>query len=252
MTFVTSENPGGEPAAAAERPAARPGRQRGARGGLRVFQGIGARLYGLLAIFTVGFLVLMGYQLSALYSNLDHFKREGSQSVVEAAANIAQSYYDRSQKGEFPLAEAEKRAADVIRTMHYQGNGYLFIDNFDYRNVMHGGNPKKEGTDRTNEADGNGKHYLKEMVDNARADGSTYEHYLLRQADGTLADKVTYAQAFKPFGWVIESGVRTVDVQAAFARTAKTSAVIALGILVVLLALGIFVVRGLAGPLKRL
>jgi methyl-accepting chemotaxis protein len=246
MTFETSEHSSGT-VESVERTA---GPQR--RLGLRTFQGIGARLYGLLAIFTIGFLVLMGYQLSALYNNLDHFKREGSQSVVEAAAHIAQSYYDRSQKGEFPLDEAEKRAADVIRTMHYQGNGYLFIDNFDYRNVMHGGNPKKEGTDRTNEADGNGKHYLKEMIDNARADGSTYEHYLLRQADGTLADKVTYAQAFKPFRWVIESGVRTVDVQAAFARTAKTSAMIALGILVVLLALGALVVRGLAGPLKRL
>ena len=246
MTFETSEHSSGA-VESVERTA---GPQR--RLGLRAFQGIGARLYGLLAIFTIGFLVLMGYQLSALYNNLDHFKREGSQSVVEAAAHIAQSYYDRSQKGEFPLDEAEKRAADVIRTMHYQGNGYLFIDNFDYRNVMHGGNPKKEGTDRTNEADGNGKHYLKEMIDNARADGSTYEHYLLRQADGTLADKVTYAQAFKPFRWVIESGVRTMDVQAAFARTAKTSAMIALGILVVLLALGALVVRGLAGPLKRL
>jgi methyl-accepting chemotaxis protein len=250
MTFETSENPGGT-AEAVERPAG-PQRRLPLRAGLRVFQGIGARLYGLLAIFSIGFLVLMGYQLSALYNNLDHFKREGSQSVVEAAAHIAESYYGRSQKGEFSLEEAEKRAADVIRTMHYQGNGYLFIDNFDYRNVMHGGNPKKEGTDRTNEADGNGKHYLKEMVDNARADGSTYEHYLLRQADGTLADKVTYAQAFKPFRWVIESGVRTVDVQAAFARTAKTSAMIALGILAVLLALGALVVRGLAGPLKRL
>jgi methyl-accepting chemotaxis protein len=218
----------------------------------RLFRGVAARLYGLLLLFAIGFVVIMAYELAALHANLDAFKREGSQSVVQAAADIAQSFYDRAQKGEFSMAEAEKRAADVLRTMHYQGDGYLFIDNFDYRNVMHGGNPAKEGTDRTNESDGNGKHYLKEMVDNAIADGSTYERYLLKQPNGTLADKVTYAQAFKPFRWVIESGVKISDIQTAFVRTATTSGIIAAGMLLVLLALGGLIVRGLVRPLHRL
>jgi methyl-accepting chemotaxis protein len=254
MTFETMGNPGaGAPAAddASTQSAQRMPRP-GERRRLRFLRGISGRLYGLLILFALGFVAIMGYELSALYSNLDHFKREGSQSVVQAAAGIAQSYYDRAQKGEFPIAEAEKRAADVIRNMRYQGDGYLFIDSFDYINIMHAGNPAKQGTNRLNEADGNGKHYLKEMVDNAIANGSTYERYLLKQADGTLADKVTYAQAFKPFRWVIESGVKISDIQSVFLRTATTSGLIALAILVVLLAVGMVIIRGLAGPLKRL
>jgi methyl-accepting chemotaxis protein len=218
----------------------------------RFLSGIAPRLYGLLALFTLGFVAIIGYQLMALHTNLDQFKREQSQSVVQAAAGIAQSYADRVQKGELTLADAERQAADVLRQMHYQGDGYLFIDSFDYINVMHGGNPAKEGTNRLNEADGNGKHYLKEMVDAAMGNGSTYESYLLKQADGTLADKVTYAQAFRPFRWVISSGVKLADIQAIFVSTAMTSALIALGILAVMLLVGSLIVRGLVRPLARL
>ncbi|HVW93180.1 MAG TPA: methyl-accepting chemotaxis protein [Devosia sp.] len=214
--------------------------------------GIGRRLYGLLFLFALGFVAIVGYQLLTLRSNLESFKRTEMQSVVQAAAGIAQSFYERSQKGEMTLADAEKQAADVIRQMKYQGDGYLFIDSFSYRNVMHAGNPAKEGTDRTNEADGRGKHYLKEMVDNAKANGSAYEAYLLKQADGTLADKVSYSQAFAPFGWAISSGVLLTDIQAIFLRAAATSGVITLAIMVLMILLGALVVRGLVKPLTRL
>jgi len=222
------------------------------RASRRRFSGIGARLYGLLLLFAIGFVGIVGYQLLTLRSNLEDFKRTEIQSVVQAAAGIAQSYYDRSQKGEFSLADAEKQAAGVIRQMKYQGDGYLFIDDFTYKNVMHAGNPAKEGTDRTNEKDGRGKLYLKEMVDNAKANGSAYEAYLLKQADGTLADKISYAQAFPPFGWAIESGVLLNDIQAIFMRSALTSGLIALAIMVALFALGALLVRSLIKPLGRL
>ena len=44
---------------------------------------------------------------------------------------------------------------------------------------------------------------LKEMIDTAKANGSTYESYLWESPKGGFFDKVTYAQAFAPFGWVI-------------------------------------------------
>ena len=215
-------------------------------------RGIAGRLYGLLLLFGVGFAGILGYQLMTMRSNLEDFKRTEIQSVVQAGANIAQYYYDRAQKGEMSMDDAQKAARDVLRQMKYQGDSYLFIDNFDYTNVMHAGNPAKEGTNRTNEADGRGKLYLKEMVDNAKANGSAYEAYLLKKPDGSLADKISYAQAFKPFGWVIASGVLLDDIQAIFMRTAVTTAAIAGGVMVLMFILGALIVRGIVGPLSRL
>ena len=90
------------------------------------------------------------------------------------------------------------------------------------------------------------------MVDNAKANGSAYEAYLLKKPDGSLADKISYAQAFKPFGWVIASGVLLDDIQAIFMRTAVTTAAIAGGVMVLMFILGALIVRGIVGPLSRL
>ena len=213
---------------------------------------IARRLYGLLCLFGVGFVGIVSYQLLTLRSNLDDFKRTEIQSVVEAGANIAQNYYDRAQKGEFTLEVAQGLARDTLRQMRYQDAGYLFIDSFSYVNIMHADKPKKEGTNRAGEADGRGKLYLKEMIDNAKANGSTYEPYLWQSPEGGFFDKITYAQAFKPFGWVISSGVLLTDVQAIFIRSAITSASITLGVMTAMFALGALIVRGIARPLARL
>jgi methyl-accepting chemotaxis protein len=213
---------------------------------------IARRLYGLLCLFGVGFVGIVSYQLLTLRSNLDDFKRTEIQSVVEAGANIAQNYYDRAQKGEFTMEVAQGLARDTLRQMRYQDAGYLFIDSFNYVNIMHADKPKKEGTNRAGEADGRGKLYLKEMIDNAKANGSTYEPYLWQSPEGGFFDKITYAQAFKPFGWVISSGVLLTDVQAIFLKSAVTSASITLGVMIAMFALGALIVRGIARPLARL
>jgi methyl-accepting chemotaxis protein len=213
---------------------------------------IARRLYGLLFLFGLGFAGIVAYQLMTLRSNLDDFKRTEIQSVVQAGANIAQSYYNRAQKGEFSMDQAQTLAKETLRQMRYQDGGYLFIDTFAYLNVMHADKPKKEGTDRTNEADPTGKLYIKEMIDNAKANGSTYESYLWESPKGGNFDKVTYAQAFVPFGWVISSGVLLTDVQAIFLKAAATSAAITIGIMALMILVGALIVRGITKPLGRL
>ena len=213
---------------------------------------IARRLYGLLCLFALGFVGIVGYQLLTLRSNLEDFKRTEIQSVVEAGANIAQNYFDRAQKGEFSMEEAQTRAKEALRQMRYQDSGYLFIDSFDYVNIMHAEKPKKEGTDRSKEVDGNGKLYLKEMIDNAKANGSAYEAYLWTSTTNEMFDKVTYAQAFKPFSWVIASGVLLTDVQAIFFKAALTSGLIAAAIILAMMGLGAVIVRGITKPLGRL
>ena len=102
------------------------------------------RLYGLLALFAVGFFAVVGYQLYDLKTNLDDFKRTELQSVVQAATSVVQSYYDRFQAGELTEDEAKVQALDAVRAMRYQGKEYFFID--DYNSmilIMHPTKPEK-------------------------------------------------------------------------------------------------------------
>ena len=213
---------------------------------------IARRLYTLLAIFTIGLLGIVVYQLSDLKSNLTSFKHTEIQSVVQTAASLVQDYYDRSQRGEMTEEEAKTYAKQALTALRYQGDEYVFVDSFDYINQLHPIQPEKVGTNREKTTDGNGKFYIKQMIDEAKTNGSTYVDYAWKSPEGTYFDKTTYAQAFKPWGWVIASGVLMTTVQQIFNEAAIVSGGITLVITGGLLVLGFFMVRSITRPLGKL
>ena len=213
---------------------------------------IARRLYFLIAIFAIGFAGVLAYQLYTLRSNLEDFKRTELQSVVQAATSIAQNYYDRAQAGEFTEEEAKHLALESLRGFRYQGKEYVFIDSFDMVNVMHPTKPEKQGSDRGVEADGRGKLYIKEMINNAIANGSAFVTYLFKDPKGGEFDKLTYGEAFKPWGWTIASGVLMVQMDTIFMNAALTSGAIALGVTLLLLLIGILISRSISRPIAGL
>ena len=219
----------------------------------RLFAGsIARRLYSLLFVFALGFAGVVAYQLYALRQNLDAFKRTEIQSVVQAAVGVVQHYYDLAEAGSLTTEAAQTAALDTLRAMRYQGEEYLFVDNFDYVNVLHTYQPEKEGTNRRETKDANGKLYMAEMIDGAKANGSYFVSYAFKDKDGLSKDKVTYAQAFQPWGWTIASGVLMTTVQAIFWQAAITSAAITLGVMAVVLALGALIARAIRRPIAAL
>lgn len=213
---------------------------------------IARRLYALIIIFAIGFASVLAYQLYTLRENLDAFKRTELQSVVQGATSIAQNYYDRAQAGEFTEEEAKSLTLESLRGFRYQGGEYVFIDTFDMVMLMHPTKPEKQGSDRSIEADGAGKLYIKEMVTNAIANGSTFVTYLFKSPEGGFFDKVSYAQSFTPWGWTIASGVLTTQVDAIFGEAALISGAIAFGVTLLLLLIGVFIARSISKPIARL
>ncbi|WIJ25577.1 methyl-accepting chemotaxis protein [Devosia sp. RR2S18] len=213
---------------------------------------IARRLYALIVIFAIGFAGVLAYQLYTLRENLDAFKRTELQSVVQGATSIAQTYYDRAQAGEFSEEEAKTLALETLRGFRYQGSEYVFVDTFDMVLLMHPTKPEKQGSNRAIEEDGRGKLFIKEMVTNAKANGSTFVTYLFKSPDGGSFDKISYAQAFEPWGWTIASGVLMTQVDAIFTEAATISGIIAFGVTLLLLVIGIFIARSISKPLAKL
>ncbi|HTN62367.1 MAG TPA: methyl-accepting chemotaxis protein [Devosia sp.] len=213
---------------------------------------IARRLYCLIAIFAVGFAGVLAFQLYTLRSNLEDFKRTELQSVVQAATSIAQNYYDRSQAGEFSEDEAKRLALASLRGFRYQGGEYVFIDTLDMVMLMHPTKPEKEGTDRSIEADGRGKLFMKEMITDAAANGSAFVTYLFKDPKGGDFDKVSYSEVFRPWGWNIASGVLMTQVDAIFVGAALTSGAIALGVTLLLLLIGVLISRSISVPIAGL
>jgi len=210
------------------------------------------RLYGLLAIFAVGLLGVMSYQLYSQRSSLQDFKRTELQSVVQTAVSTVQSFYDRAQAGEFTEDQAKSMALETLRAMRYQGNEYFFVDTYDLVMLMHPTKPEKQGSDRAVEKDGRGTLYIKEMVEAVKANGSAFKEYLFTRPEGGLADKVAYAQGFAPWGWSIASGILFTQVDAIFWQSVLGGAIITACIILAILAAGIVVARSIARPMAKL
>ncbi len=214
---------------------------------------ISRRLYLLLALFTLGLVGVVGYQLYGLHDNLLQFKRTELQTVVQSATSIVQDYHDRAQAGEFSEEQAQHLALESLRALRYQGKEYVFVDSFDMVLLMHPTKPEKQGSDRSVEKDGNGKLYMKEMIENARANGSAFVDYAFLDPESkTFMDKVTFAQAFQPWGWTIASGVLLTDVQTQFIKTATIAGLVSLAVVLILLVAGFLIARGISKPLVTL
>lgn len=70
---------------------------------------------------------------------------EQIKAQVDNVISLCQSIYNRYEKGEYTLDEAEKLAADQIRDLRYGNNGYFWVDTYDGTNVVLLGNDT-EGT----------------------------------------------------------------------------------------------------------
>ncbi|WP_118134734.1 methyl-accepting chemotaxis protein [Oceanicella sp. SM1341] len=213
---------------------------------------IARRLYVLIGIFAIGFVGIVGYQLLTLRENLGSFKRSELVSVVGAAHSIVQDHYDRAQAGEFSEEEAKSRALEVLRGVRYQDGGYLFVDSFDMVLLMHPTKPEKQGSDRSVEQDGRGKLFMKEMISRTEADGSAFVEYNFKNPAGGWDDKLTYAEAFRPWGWTIASGVLFTSVNDIFLNAATVSGLVTAAIIVAMLGLGVVVARSITRPMSRL
>jgi methyl-accepting chemotaxis protein len=213
---------------------------------------IGFRLFGVLILFALGFAGIVTYQLMNLRTNLEDFKKTELQSVVQSAVSIIASFEARAASGEMTVEQAQTEAMNAVRAIRYQGNEYLFIDNYNYVNVMHSLQPEKEGSDREEIKDPNGKLYMKELVDMTKANGSHYVTYAWKSPEGQFFDKISYAQAFAPWEWTVASGVLFTTVNSIFMESAITSAGISAAIVLVLLTLGFFIVQSISKPITKL
>lgn len=170
----------------------------------------------MVSIPTIGLACLGVYYLSQsmdesteLYeeSMTDGYSME-IKSQVQSALSVIQSYYDRCQSGELTEEEAQKMAADAVRSMRYRddASGYIWIDREDYVLVEHPILTDQEGDNRYDLTDQNGVKVTQSVVATAKGGGGYNEFYFTKSDGVTVAPKIAYCQMFEPWGWAVATG----------------------------------------------
>lgn len=109
---------------------------------------------GLMAVATICFLDLHASMLAQ--------RKEAIQQIVEGAVSQIQGFYDASKKGTITEDEARKQAANLVHTLRYAGNNYLFVYNYNGVTELHGTRADLEGKQRGAEVDAKGNAFIQQ------------------------------------------------------------------------------------------
>jgi methyl-accepting chemotaxis protein len=134
---------------------------------------------------------------------------EKIKNLVEGARGILELNHNLYTSGELSLEEAQAQAKISIREMRYGEDdvGYFWIDNEEYVLQLFPGHADQEGDFRGNLQDQNGTYFIKELVDGAVENGSTYvDYYFPKPGETEVSQKRGYTEYFEPWGWVIGTG----------------------------------------------
>ena len=141
------------------------------------------------------------------------------QSVVNLAFSSIQAIYDAPGESD---QWKKDQALKIVKNMRYAGDNYLWINDMKPTMVMHPMKPALDGTDLSTNKDPNGKFLFNEMVKVCAKDGQGFVDYMWpKPGKDKPVPKLSFVRLFKPWNWVIGTGVYLETAENYFKEQAK-------------------------------
>jgi methyl-accepting chemotaxis protein len=203
--------------------------------GARLFGKLGFRAKVLLAtgLLVLPLLAVLAWQAWSAYTGSMQAHRQALKQHVEVATGVLHWAHAKESAGEWSREQAQAAAKQAVAQLRYDGNEYFWINDMGPRVVMHPVKPELNGKDVSDLKDPNGVALFQAFVEVVKRDGSGFVNYQWPKAGSDKpVDKTSYVQGFKPWGWVVGSGVYVDNVWAqAQALWIKQGLVVAVALL---------------------
>jgi PAS domain S-box-containing protein len=175
-----------------------------------IFPSILAIALFVLSIFVV---ILPKFERSIMEQ-----KKEMISELTKTAWSLLEEYDAEYENGNFTLEEAQKQAASRIERMRYGGESkdYFWIIDQHPNMIMHPYRGELTQTDLSDYQDPNGVKLFMKAVEVVKESGEGYIDYMWQWKDDStkIVPKLSYVRGFKPWGWIIGTGIYLEDVKA--------------------------------------
>ncbi len=197
-----------------------------------------------------------GYILPRVEEHLMDRKREMIHALSEAAMSSIRYYARLAEDKIISEEEAKRQAAAQLRSIRYgpEKKDYFWINDTHPRMIMHPYRSDLEGKDVTDTEDPAGKKLFQAFLATVKETGGGYVDYHWQWQDdqSRVFSKISYVQEYRPWHWIIGTGVYVEDVRSQIARITERMTFIFLGILGVIALLSVYVVwQGATGEARR-
>ncbi|MBU1566471.1 MAG: cache domain-containing protein [Proteobacteria bacterium] len=188
-----------------------------------------------------------GYILPQIEENLMERKREMIHALSESAMSTIRYFAELVEKNGLTEEEAKLRAVDLLRNLRYgpDGKDYFWINDTYPRMIMHPYRPDLEGQDVSETQDSAGMKLFQAFLQEVKKkDGGGYVSYHWQWQDepDRIFSKISFVQEYRPWHWIIGTGVYVEDVRAQIAAITTRMTFVFLGIVVVIAILSVYVV----------
>ncbi|MBF0273031.1 MAG: bacteriohemerythrin [Magnetococcales bacterium] len=175
-------------------------------------------LIQILAI--LGILITGVVTLHAKKAGMLEDRQLKTRNLVESAHHVLGYFHARQTSGELTQIQAQEGAKAVIRAMRYSENNadYFWINDMIPKMIMHPIKTELEGKDMSEVKDANGKKYFLSFVEEVQKSGAGFvDYYWSRNNDQqNPVPKLSYVMGFKPWGWIVGTGIYIDDVNKTF------------------------------------
>ena len=144
-------------------------------------------------------------------------RQDKVRNLVEVAQGTVAHFESEARAGRLTEADAKKTAIDAVRALRYDQGEYFWINDLNDVMIMHPIKPELDGKKLDQIKDKNGKFLFLEFNKVVNTQGSGFVDYLWPKPGAEEGvPKISYVSGFKPWGWVIGSGIYIDDVDAKF------------------------------------
>jgi len=206
----------------------------------------------LTLLIALGVIALSVIAARMQYLDLNETRKSSLKTQVELTYGILDHYHGLAASGELTEPAARQAALDALARMRADSDTYYYsVYDTNYRVLMHPFRKDLIGKDMKDFRSEDGVQLFHDLVEVARKGGGVVSYKWAKANSEGLYDKASYAGLFKPWNWVVSSGVYMDDVQQqALVFTAIMT--LAGGVLVlIVLALSWVIGNRIARPLKQ-
>jgi methyl-accepting chemotaxis protein len=194
--------------------------------GVRLFRQLrfGAKALLVSLALVLPLLALQGWQLLGHYDRTLRAREDATRQHVEVAQGVIAWAHEQEKSGKATREEAQRMALAAVRGMRYDANEYFWINDMTPVMLMHPMKPELEGKELSGMKDPNGFAMFEAFTDMVRRNDKGFVGYQWpRPGADKPVDKISYVMGFKPWGWVIGSGVYVDDIRKDAWRQASVS-----------------------------
>jgi methyl-accepting chemotaxis protein len=212
---------------------------------------ISYKLLMMIGLSVLGIAAMAGLGLSALWGNMMEDRRAKLQDIVTIAHEALEFDHEASRKAGLSEADAMERAKALLRSMRYGKGDYVYA--IDRQGVaVSNPNPQVEGKNLMGATDPDGVPFVRRQVELIQSGGGFLSFRFPRAAGGDPIPKMTYSIEFKPYGWVVGSGIYLDDVDAIFWQQARARSLMVVVSLLVIGGLFFLLGRSILNPVNAM